>query len=348
MELIKDAEQRRRHLRAVERRQLARTRKLRDRRSSAGPSAPKFTDEVVVQAPGEFSLEGVYHDEVVKLLRSIRKAFKDGHPVCIDFRPTERMVAGATLLLFSELHRLKEMFPTRPLRCIAPKDKKVNEVLQHLKLFELLGYSNSVVPTSADVVSWRTASSAVVDGGKVGTVIEAYKSIDGIRAKHVFRGATEAMMNSMNHAYIDERQDGLPRPPSGKWWMFCRQDEDKLVIAVCDLGIGIPRSLPILYTEELIAKAVSSISRGKVRSDARMIEAAMEIQRTRTKRKGRGKGLSDIRRLVDEVHGSQLYLFSNRGLVKYIGGAYQRRNYATSIKGTVVLWIVPLKDEPND
>ncbi|SMQ94247.1 hypothetical protein NBC2815_00889 [Xanthomonas fragariae] len=309
---------------------------------------PDFTiDEgIAIVAPVEFALENHNHDLVVDFLQQLCKAAisfqQSGQALVIDFRRTTLMVASATLLFFSELQRLRSIYPGLGLRCIPPKDPAVAEVLQHLKIFQLLGYESSVVPSRPDVISWRVASSSMVDGVQVGSLIETYRSLGSERAKHLFRGVSEAMGNAVNHAYIAPRGDGLPAPPADKWWMFCRQDEDNLVVAVCDLGIGIPKSLPMLYPEEAFVRLLDFGTRGRIRSDAWMIEAAMQIERTRTSARGRGKGLGDTRRLVDEVPGGRLVILSNRGQLQYRGGAYERKNYEQSIKGTVVLWVVPL------
>jgi hypothetical protein len=201
-----------------------------------------------------------------------------------------------------------------------------------------------VVPSRPDVVNWKAASSEVVDGTKVGELIET--SLDGVLAQQAFRGASEAMINSVNHAYQAPRKDGLPEPPNKKWWMFCRQDQEtnRLFIAVCDLGIGIPRSLPLKYTKEVVDKALQYLSAGKRQTDSRLIQAAMEISRTRTNRKGRGLGLHNLKRIIDDAGVGVLYIFSNAGLIQYQANSYKRQNFKSSILGTVVVWSIPLGD----
>lgn len=308
-----------------------------------GESVP--THEARIQCPEIFALDDKCHDSVVACLRSLRLSFKDGlKTICLDFRRTRQMVAGGTLLLFSEIQRLKEMFPAVPVRCLPSKDETVNQVLQHLGIFNLLGYRSSIVPTRADVVSWRYASSSEIDGKKVGQLLENYESLSMPLIGRLFRGAGEAMVN-VRHAYESSRNDGLPSSDQKKWWMFCRESENSIAVAVCDLGIGIPRSLPIKYPQEMITAIVSKLfgkNFKKLMDDARMIQAAMQIRRTSTDLHGRGKGLADFLRVFDLVPNAKLFIFSNRGLVYYAGGKYKRTTFEGSIKGTIVLWIVPL------
>lgn len=319
-------------------------RRKRKRRGQikARRSLESVPGECLVDVPPVVGLEGDGHDALIALLAKLRAALSEGKALCLNFRRTETMIAGGTLLLFSELNRLKAIFPSMVIRCIPPRSDKVAQVLQHLGLFALMNYQSSVVPTRPDVVNWRKASSSKVDGQSVGTVLGTYQSLQRAQAQQLFRGASEAMMNAMNHAYTAPRNDGLESPPEEKWWLFCREDDESIFVGVCDLGIGIPRSLPAKYANELVHAAMSSLSNGKYKTDARLIQAAMEIERTRTDKRGRGKGLSDLKRIVDEVPGGLLYIFSNKGMLKYDGTSYKRTNFSRSIKGTVVLWKIPL------
>lgn len=306
-------------------------------------------DEIRLEAPQQFALESDSHNEVVDFLAKLRAAISSQRKtVSVDFRQTKEVIAGATLLFFSEMQRLKSMYPNAMLRCIPSKTDAVNQAFKHLKIFDMFGYTSAVVPSRPDVVNWRTASSSEIDGARVGTLIDTFSSLKGDMAKQIFRGATEAMLNSMNHAYLEDRKDGLPAPVDEKWWMFCRQEKDQIIVAVCDLGIGIPRSLPLKYTQEVLEQAMRVLSGGKLQTDARMVQAAMELARTRTQRKGRGLGLHDLKRIVDEVPGGRLYIFSNKGLVSYRDGGFRRKNFTRSIKGTVVVWMIPLEVESDD
>ena len=321
----------------------ARCRKLAVRRKLDSEQVSYQPTCVTIKAPKNFALEQPWHDPLVSFLAELRAAFVTGKPsVRIDFRKTERMIAGGALLFFCELQRLVDMYSSVSLRCLPAKDDVVNQVLTHLGVYDLCGLEVDVVPNRADVVGWKTASSEIVDGDKVGKLIEA--SLDGVLAQQAFRGASEAMINSVNHAYEESRKDGLSDPVSKKWWMFCRQDieANRLVIAVCDLGIGIPRSLPLKHTKERVQAALNFLSSGRRHTDARLIQAAMEISRTRTGKQGRGLGLHNLKRLIDVAGAGALYIFSNGGMVRYQSNTHVRQNFKNSILGTVVVWSVPL------
>ena len=297
--------------------------------------------ETGVVAPQALQLEAESHDVLVQFLRRLRAAFRDSRAICVDLRNLKRVVAGGTLLFYSEIHRLVALYPGRDLRCLPPRDNTVAQVFKHLKLFELFGHRSNVVPNRHDVVNWRFATSETIDGQMVGSTLAAYDSLQGEKSKLLYRGATEAMNNVVDHAYIDDRRDGLPTPSKKNWWLFCREDDQHTLVAVCDLGIGIPKSLPRVYPAEIVRALLEKVSGGKVPADSAMIQAAMQLSRTRTDVRGRGKGLPDARAIVDAVPGGRLYIFSNKGMLLYSNGEYVAHDYKLSIKGTVVLWMVP-------
>lgn len=342
----KERDLRQRRLAKYRQRKRDRRKQKRMRLSAHQSSAPPIIKVPYqwVLAPTHLALEGKRHDRLAKFLAELRQTYATGTGlVCIDFRRVESMVAGGALLFFCELQRLTEMYPHVILTCKPAKVNVVNQILTHLGIYALCGHTSAVTPERSDVIDWKTASSNTVQGDFVGRIIE--ESLEGELAKQAFRGASEAMINSVNHAYEAPRHDGLPDPYEKKWWMFCRHDRDsnRLSIAVCDLGIGIPRSLPLKYSEKAVQAAMNLLSFGRRHTDARLIQAAIEIARTRTNHKGRGLGLHNLKRLVDVSGlGGALYIFSNAGLVHYRGNTFERHNFKRSILATVVVWSIPL------
>lgn len=344
MKKIYDKEKVAKRLRSRERAIARRKRRLGVRARKQALLYHLYSGEVGVEAPRHFRLEDdEAHEQLVRFLIRLRNAFKSSKSICVDFRAVESAVAGGTLLFFSELHRLKMIYPYHVIRCIPPRENIVSQVFKHLKIFDFFNHTSRVQPTRSDVVNWRTATSDVIDGSMVGGTLAAYQSLKGEKSKLLYRGATEAMNNAVDHAYIEDRRDGLPPPPKKSWWLFCQEDDENAVVAVCDLGIGIPKSLPILYPEEIVRSLLARISNGRITADSAMIEAAMQLSRTRTDIAGRGKGLPDARAIVDAVIGGKLYIFSNKGMLLYSDGRYIRKDYGKSIKGTIVVWVVPIK-----
>lgn len=299
----------------------------------------------IVCAPKKLYLYGkAQHTQSTAFLYELRKSFATpGVTTVIDMRRVELLMAGGMLLFYAELHRLIAMFPGKSFKFLSSRDETVNEVLEHLGVYGLSGYISGITPERDDVVSWRAATSVFSDGKPVGELIETYESLSRQEVKHIFRGVSEAATNAVEHAYVDDRGDGLPLMQERRWWMFCRESQNKLYVGVCDLGVGIPRSLPRTYSEHLLSWAFETLSLGSRSVDSTMIRAAMELARTRTEKDERGKGLGDMKRVVDQLPGSVLYIFSNRGLLSYSAEGYQEKQYRNSIMGTIAIWIVPLE-----
>lgn len=301
----------------------------------------------VVRAPRYMYLHGRdSHEAHTAFLSYLRKSFqKSGITTVIDLDRVERLMPAGTLLFFAELSRLKTIYPHKSFKFIRSKNDTVNQVLEHLKVYSLANYVSGAVPEREDVVTWRAATSTITDGRPAGELIETYESLSRAEIRHIFRGVSEAATNAVEHAYVDRREDGINWSDESRWWMFCRESESRLYVAVCDLGIGIPRSLPRTYSEEVVSLLLKTLSLGSIDDDAAMIRAAMEVARTRTEKDERGKGLGDMKQVVDSLPNSRLHIFSNRGMVSYENGHFSSRLYKNSILGTMVVWIIPIESE---
>lgn len=347
MKKVRDPIQLIRNLRYRERkRDLRRLRVTRRSRSQSPLKSSVCTLPDAIRAPGRFFLHNSeWHEEFVLFLGSVRDAFVRGSgAITIDFSQTRELMPGATLLFYAELDRLVQIFPDAQLKFVKSRSDTVNQVMEHLGVYAKAGFRSGASPERDDVVNWRVVSSSSSDGKVAGSMIEAYESLTAENSKRLFRGVSEAIPNAVEHAYIDVRGDGIPCPQEKRWWMFCRESEHRFYVGVCDLGVGIPGSLPKTFPELFLSIFPGALLPALAKSDAAMIRAAMEISRTRTKLHERGKGLGDIRSVVDQIKGSELYVFSNRGLVEYSSGEYKQTTFARSIMGTIVVWIVPVQE----
>ncbi|MFH1600056.1 MAG: hypothetical protein ABIJ73_01645 [Pseudomonadota bacterium] len=340
-----------RHVRYVERKRELKKRRSQKRLRKYRKLRTELTRKgILVSAPEQLFLHGEGpHDALIGFIGRMRAAISSGRsPVTLDFSATVSLMPGGALLFYAELDRVLSIYPSTSLRFLRSRNDTVNQVLEHLGVYMRGGYSSGATPSREDVISWRVVASASSDGEVAGPLIETYESLNAEDSKRLFRGVSEAIPNAVEHAYIDERGDGIPPPPENRWWMFCRESDNRFYVGVCDLGIGIPRSLPKTFSELFYSIFPAAVSPVVAKDDAAMIRAAMEISRTRTKLHERGKGLGDIRSVVDEIEGSELYVFSNSGLVTYISGSYRLTRFNQSILGTLIVWIIPLKGSGHE
>ena len=307
-------------------------------------------------APRFFSL-GVQENRrpLLEFIRLLRENIASGKPVYIDFRQTRRMFSDGTLLFLAEINRLFRRSEQRPVvRCNYPKNPIVEQVLQQVGIFDMIGKPPRVDSANFDetVKFWKFATGTQTIGEEFEPVLKKYDGIIENRlALTMYKGVTEAMTNASNHAYIAERNDGLSLGlEEHRWWMFSQERDGRLYVSLCDLGIGIPNSLPRTrwkdWTPESIVRFIGNVAAGaKPSNDCVMIKAAIELGRSRTELAYRGRGLQQLRDVIDATGDGSLAIHSNRGLYRYNPSKKvieTINDFPDSIMGTLILWNVPI------
>lgn len=297
---------------------------------------------VRIKAPALFSLEPSARSELLSFIEKLRNTIvKNNTPTQIDFTITRKMVAGGTLLFSAELRRCLLLTHKKvKVCCTPPRDSKAQQVLKQIGIFDLIGYKKIVNPRFNDVIHWRQASGNMVEGSKYENIMGTYDGVmaDTLMSK-LFTGITEAMTNCHHHAYIAIRNDGLGVMNEERmWWMFSQENNGSISVAFCDLGVGIPTTVPIKKPRlwDLI------FSLGKSTSDAAIIEQSIEDSISRTKKKYRGKGLKQLLSAIQDSPSGQIKIFSNRGCYTYANGKATIRDYPDSIMGTLIQWKLPI------
>jgi len=290
---------------------------------------------------------------LVTFLEKIRqRVATGGRSVRIDFRQTRLMTPAGTLLFAAELDRINVLLGTKPVRCgFYPRDHVVAQVLKHVGIFEMLGLRGGPTHITAETVKyWKVDSGDMADGRRADDAMAGYKDrFTDPEQKALYRGLTEAMTNCRHHAYVEQRGDGLDHVK--RWWMFSQLHRESLFVAICDLGMGIPRSLKS-DRAGLLAAVMSALQMlGLRESDGNLIRAAMEVGRTRTKQEERGKGLMDMRSVLDAL-GGRMQIHSDGGFFEFVAESGAKKASETckdliSIRGTLVLWEVPVPSRPK-
>lgn len=264
--------------------------------------------------------------------------------ITIDFTRTEKMFADGALLFLAELKRSLGLAPAVKVRMRPPRNAKVFQVLQQIGICDLLKCRELVEPTDDDVIHWCCASGNMVDGKQYESVLGKF---DGQIAQPLqdglYTGITEAMTNCHHHAYYEPRQDGLNAPIHSKdWWMFSQVRDGVLSVVFCDLGLGIPVTLP--RTRPTIWERL--ITMHKTHSDGTAIEEAIKDAATRTGLKNRGKGLRQLVGAIESNSGGLVRILSNRGCYTSVEQGGRRhastRDFSDNILGTLIQWQVQL------
>ena len=293
------------------------------------------------------------HDPVARsklhfFLRNLRSTVISKKPVLIDFSSTQKMVASGTLLFVAELRRIFRLTKGQvPIRCIPPRNTKAWQVLEQIGVLSLLKCRKRVIPTDGDVVHWRFACGNQVLGEKYDDILGHYdgKLTDGI-AKGFYHGLTEAMTNCRQHAYIEVRSDNLNiiNEPTD-WWMFSQEKDGLLTVVFCDLGVGIPTTLPI--KRPALWQRLVQTCFGKV-TDSQAIREAIEDSKSRTGKHYRGKGLRQLLEVAKISSKGTLIVYSNNGIYLYdTDRELDCRDYNESIAGTLIAWQIKINSSGN-
>ncbi|WP_339426339.1 hypothetical protein [Pseudomonas proteolytica] len=302
-------------------------------------------------APPFFSLNGLERKVLVGFIKEIRESVISGsRAVFIDFRKTQKFIADGTLLFYAEMDRLLDHYPALTLRCMQPFNQKASQVLQQIGFYKRIG-KNAKVSTCEhdDIISWRMARGQGAVGEQYDKILGHYDGIitEALQSE-LYTGLTEAMTNAHHHAYITHRGDGIRSSPSYKpWWMFSQEKAGMLTVVFCDLGIGIPGSLPHSSDDGWkrwwgVMRRLGMHNRG----DANVIRGAIRHSRTRTQLHNRGKGLIQIVETISEVDNGQAILQSNRGWYRIHDRKETIDDYELSIMGTIIFWQMPLEARP--
>lgn len=291
--------------------------------------------------------------ELALFLKNLRKACATFSRVKISFSKTEKVNCCGTLLMLAEIDRITRSLRGRcRLTCGYPKDETVEKAFQQIGLFAILTKPHRLEITKEDktVANWHYASDVSVNQKSADALMKVIRAQVPDGYKKLVSGVGEAMDNAVHHAYLRPRGDllsGLPAADERRWWVFAEVLDGWLAIAFCDLGLGIPVTLPEKWSEQVqdIVK-LTMLSSGK--RDRNMIRRSLELGRTRTDQGHRGKGMRrNILKAAADL-GGRLSVYSNAGAVgvdfrekppKFSDGAY-----VESILGTVIQWAIPLTE----
>lgn len=306
--------------------------------------------------------------ELLQFLTDLQRTLViERRPVYIDFSLTTKMVADGTLLFYAMVDKLARKDKigrpgrSKMFRCSYPKDIVVEQVLQQVGIFGALGKVERADVDHDMVKHWRGFTGVRLQGDKIELMQEVYqgKMVSDLMTTYLNIGLQEAMVNCVHHAYeypqpAEERGIGKVETDP-RWWMFGQEKDGKLSIAFCDLGIGIPTSLRQAEGETgkaeddwrspIIEEFLSVF--GLHGDDGELIQAAFELGRSKTKKSNQGKGLGDIKRVVEEAGEGNLTIHSGKGYYRYepLGKSEKVHTYYDAVPGTLILWTIPIRDK---
>lgn len=330
-----------------QRRKAIRKERLRVLDSPAFAAQSKLT-RIALVAPRRFSL---YHlrsrRRVLRFLDRLRQCAAAGMRVRIDFGDVSSLEPCGTLLLVAEISRLLGSPQLRArISCSYPRNHVVEQLFQHIGLLERLGCSPRKVIEHRAVKHWTYHTGTIVDmTGMAELKRRLEQELGDLLAFDLCSGIQEAVTNAVHHAYIEPRGDGIEVKDEG-WWLFAQHVDGEVHIAICDVGVGIRRSLPRsgVWPVRVIEAVLRSLG-ASADLDAKYIKAALELGETRTGEDNRGKGLPEMLQLVRNARYGSLRIHSNKGMLSYFGaqGVEKILDYPDSMMGTLIQWTFDAK-----
>ena len=324
------------------------------------PTANLIYDErpdcCVLRPPSVLDLVDNY-DESLAFLMAIRGNTETFHPetgaklrLFSDFAALKEIAPGAGLVLAAELDRRRIVTGRRPRSLDADWEPAVRAYFDQAGLFELLGITPQIITSEAQTSSLHAVR--FVRGrsvrGQIGAALR--DQLEALCGKKigprttVYEAISEAIANT-RHAY--PRDVSIwPTKATNQWWAAGTWNSETNVVSLqlYDQGVGIPATLP---KSEHWSDVIKMIGLGDrlhpERTDDRLIAAALEIGRTSTGEKGRGKGLAEMVGWIDKLENGFLRLTSGKGSITYQPGAkIDRTSRKAPFFGTLVEWEIRL------
>lgn len=307
---------------------------------------PQRQPSVWIQVPHALRIMGPKNRRtVLKFFKKLREeALERRAKITLNFIETKTIEAPAMLLFVAELDRINRILQDDFSISIANAvDINTRNVLIQVGVYSLCGHRAPKLKEEdfkENVKHWRYATGVRVDE----STSEAFENIEGRLSpalkKGMWKGVSEALINSVQHAYAAPRNLRGVRLRSARWWMFSELKGGLLTVAVCDLGIGIPRSLPLNWNDNVINRLMATFSRDG--PDVRAVKAAMQVGATSTSGEHRGKGLPQIWNAVRTEKNASIMILSNAARLVWNGDTEEEfaMEYSDSIAGTLVMWTV--------
>lgn len=291
----------------------------------------------------------------IKVINSVKNnGEKSKNPLLIDFSKCREIAPAAMLLLLAHIDRIRRLRGKNALTGIYPLDDKLDKRMCAMGFYALLNIKAQHSPERTypmEYIKFATDTKKTDNfANKFKTDLFGDSKVKVATNLRFYSAISEALLNCLNHAYPGnyfQEQD-----IKNRWWItgHYHRPTDRLHVMFCDLGVGIPATLPTKHTKELILRVLSQLSLGLLANDGNLIRAAMELGRSKTGENFRGKGLNDLRKFIEKTGVGKLTIYSNKGRYNYsliekqdlsVEMKEEHHTNNESIYGTLIHWSVP-------
>ena len=321
------------------------------RGSDAGKVRIGPTDRgVIVTLPEALDFEENY-EETCHVFSILRKAVECKWKLRrIEFGALRSLSTSAALVLASAMDQWNKRVKGSLKADLASWSGNIRKLLCQMGYFELLGLRRPKTSWSSEGMTFLPFLSGRVGEADAGAKARLLRiNIEQMVGRPIIRtalfdGLSEAITNAGQHAYR-EVEDKNRR----FWWLSASFDDhsQELRVAFYDKGHGIPKTLK---SHELFASIREFFTEW---SDAKKIQAAMELGRTSSGKAERGKGLQNLIEFAKAHPKGLLSITSLRGTYSELHRRgpgpvpskpeISMKSHTNSIGGTLIEWSVSLQ-----
>lgn len=259
---------------------------------------------------------------------------KNHKKICIDFSSTKYAFSEAMLLFYAELHNLKNIYPNIKLSCKKSHEMRINHVLLQLGLFSFFKKSYKKLKCYDNVDKWKTSSGKYAIENNYKDIRPRDNLLNKSTSEDLYAACNEATINSVNHAYIIERTLSKVDFEKEAWWGFSEETKDYFSVSICDLGVGIPATIP--KTNKALWEKFKELFDKE--DHAEIMNRAIERPESRTKETHRGNGLKTIANFAKNNNNIFLTILSYKGIIKIENNNVTKNNCNKAMQGTIISW----------
>lgn len=316
---------------------------------------------LIIYLPEEMNFFKGY-DETVLYISAIRRLaettalpYKAYRLASVNFDRLKNISTSAALVLTAELSKWDDAIRQRLRPMTDNWDAEILKQFSDLGFFDLfktplsdLGNRKPSTSPRADLV--RYIKGRCGDSKKARILKDEITTLVGEKIdKWTFLrgGLDEAVTNVSHHAYPD---NGKISEEDKNWYLTGSYNDNtkELKIVFYDQGIGIPNSLPASKIWERALDVLAKFPVGERKRDEVLLKAAVELDRTSTKKSDRGKGLQDMLEFIRQRGEGYLSILSLRGLYKFSvrngKEAVKSKHFESPICGTLIIWSATLQN----
>jgi hypothetical protein len=276
-----------------------------------------FSNEI--KFPKQFYMREGYLSDVIPALRKI--VTKNNKKIYVDFSEVEEMTEGSYMVFLAQVE--KALILGKSIRFLPklPKSKLVINILSTQKNSK---YKHQNIRISGDIIPDKANTYNLLDPDYIDDVVYELKKLGFTEYyKPFYDYLVELMGNATEHGI---------RHKNINWWMLKYRDysERCMKYVFVDMGVGIIKS----YEESGLLKKYFFKSKKQIPLDALNGKLGSS-----TRKPNRGRGLPQIREIIEKGYISNFILITNGVSLRYINNEFVVSENPNFI-GTYYSWTI--------